>query len=247
MNSDSRTGRLLRTCRPKRFTLIEMLIVVAIIGLLAALLMPALHSALESGRTVGCASSQRQTQLLIFAYMEANNGRQPGQYIYVPTTVSPNGHIYWYAGLYDYQGSDSKQLFYCPVMRDRYAYKSGSVDHALVNYYRGNGSANMDDVRPLALCRTPARVAQLFDCAIFQTFDWAGSTFYQVPASARIWWNANQSLGDWRHGGGVTGPGYYGIPKYLDGVCNAVFLDGHQQGLRDGYTAAERIAMQRLQ
>ena len=44
----------------RAFTLIEMLIVVTIIGILAALLAPALQKSLESARAVHCANNLRQ-------------------------------------------------------------------------------------------------------------------------------------------------------------------------------------------
>lgn len=229
------------------FTLTELLVVITIIAVLAALLLPSLRNALESSYAVQCSSNQRQVCLLIQSYMDSNSGYQPGNYIYVPTSVSANGQLYWYQGLYPYQGSTSNSIFHCPVMTSRYNYSRGSIDYALMNYYTYSYyAANMAAVRPLALSQHPSRTVQFFDCAIFKTYDWSGKTYFQVQASARIWYGTNQSLGDWRHGGRVMGPGYYGVPKYYDGVCNAAFLDGHVTSLTDTLPSATKTAMQTL-
>jgi prepilin-type N-terminal cleavage/methylation domain-containing protein len=47
------------------FTLVEMLIVISIIGILAALLLPAVHSAISSARRTACANNLRQLGLAV--------------------------------------------------------------------------------------------------------------------------------------------------------------------------------------
>jgi prepilin-type N-terminal cleavage/methylation domain-containing protein/prepilin-type processing-associated H-X9-DG protein len=60
------------------FTLIEMLIVVAIVALLAALLLPSLNRAREHARRVQCASNLRQVSLATIMYANQNRGVFPG-------------------------------------------------------------------------------------------------------------------------------------------------------------------------
>jgi prepilin-type N-terminal cleavage/methylation domain-containing protein len=62
----------------RAFTLIEMLVVIAIIGLLVALLMPVLGSAKEAANRALCASNLRQWGIMAINYAESNKGDFPG-------------------------------------------------------------------------------------------------------------------------------------------------------------------------
>ncbi len=59
------------------FTLVELLVVVAIIALLASLLLPALGRAKAKGRRIACVSNQRQLLLALTMFAEDNDGRFP--------------------------------------------------------------------------------------------------------------------------------------------------------------------------
>jgi len=61
------------------FTLVELLVVIAVIAVLAALLFPALGKAKESARQTQCASNLRQIALAARLYVDEHNDRFPSQ------------------------------------------------------------------------------------------------------------------------------------------------------------------------
>jgi len=76
------------------FTLIELLVVIGIIGLLGALLLPALSRARAQGKRISCISNLRQLGLAVQMYLSENGGRYFDYY-----RDLPDGGRLWYFGL----------------------------------------------------------------------------------------------------------------------------------------------------
>lgn len=78
MHVAAQTGRRSnRRAAGRGFTLVEMLVVIAIISILAALLSPALRKALDAAQATSCANNLRQLGLGWMSYIEDNDGWMP--------------------------------------------------------------------------------------------------------------------------------------------------------------------------
>ncbi len=86
------------------FTLIELLVVIAIIAILAAMLLPALARAKESGKRISCLNNLRQLSLSSQMYVSESQGFYPPR----------SGTDRWPDRFYDVYGKNLKLLL-CPT------------------------------------------------------------------------------------------------------------------------------------
>jgi prepilin-type processing-associated H-X9-DG protein/prepilin-type N-terminal cleavage/methylation domain-containing protein len=69
-----------RNVHYKRFTLVELLVVIAVISILAGMLLPALGKALDSARSIECMNKIKQINMALNMYVDDNEGYFPDPY-----------------------------------------------------------------------------------------------------------------------------------------------------------------------
>ncbi|MES2465408.1 MAG: prepilin-type N-terminal cleavage/methylation domain-containing protein [Armatimonadota bacterium] len=95
-----------RTRPAAAFTLVEILAVIVIIGLLAALLFPVLTSTKGNARRVVCVSNLRQLGAAVTLYVQDSDG------VFLPTAQKSEKTIFWFDLLQPYL--KDKKIIECP-------------------------------------------------------------------------------------------------------------------------------------
>jgi len=127
----SKRARSNSTAR-RGFTLVELLVVIAVIGILVALLLPAVQSARASARRAQCANNLKQNTLAVQLYHDALLVLPPA---YLDNTANPSTQITWF-GVVNYSTNqvnptfgliapyveNNKAIYHCPDKGTELAY-----------------------------------------------------------------------------------------------------------------------------
>lgn len=222
--------------RPRSgFTLIEMLIVIAIIAILASLLFPSLQKALESGRIVSCNNNLKQLGLAIHAYggdfhaslpiYQPGGGGQHERWGFNKIGLERSTAVYTNAVIPpDAWACTGNPIFICPASPVTYVdkrYKHAGLDNYGTNTYEGiynnyrNSPVNTDMANPktqylrMPSYRSPGRM----------TFQFCSRRNSNAPGWTLLDTNGALAAASW-HGQSDLAP-----PRPL------LFLDGHSRTL----------------
>lgn len=165
------------------FTLIELLVVMAIIGLVAALMLPALNRAKESGRRTACLSNLRQVNISIRLYAEDNSDSLP----VLPTpNPYPNGVGAYYKELVKrYLGfngpvSSKESVFICPSDRAQFQQEHHAFTSYTFNGYEvSSGEIPRITGKSLSAINKPGKAVLVAEFPAFCGGSW--HPFRQMP------------------------------------------------------------------
>ena len=135
---------------PRAFTLVELLVVIAIVGGLAALVIPAIKSAMLSARSTEALSNLKQTGVLVGSYAAENNNRLPLSAYWPSWYVFQNIMADYFPELKKTPYNSAAKLylpkiFYDPVLKGKNEHPWGSfgVNSAVIlhsNDYKGGNA-----------------------------------------------------------------------------------------------------------
>lgn len=214
----------------REFTLIEMLVVVAIIAILAAMLSPTLQKALESARSIHCVNNLKQCGIALHCYANDHNGMLIFGWVY------HDGGLAWRVNLgeYGYVSGERKwenwssEIYQCPtanLVADQYDPNHNYPFHC--NYASNNlvlTNSNDEKQMNISAIPGPSQVAMLVD-APFINHDYGCGIRLEPSIGPVLAHDRNAAYND---GEGWGKPLPYGA-DYKDGGPTNTIIYRHRQ------------------
>ncbi len=204
----------------KSFTLVELLTVIAIIAILAAILLPTLGNARVSANRASCANNLSQIGKAATAFMMDNNRKLPPHYY--DASTSDDEMFNFFSMVYDYAGQTPK-LFLCTEDENESAeatltWDTGKEFTGRISYVPNTNFHKNDKVKKnwvnFSAVKAPAGIVSLAESSI------TDASFEESASSTQ---NINSEV----HGGKNS---------------NYLFLDGHVSALTKDEAADSKNA-----
>jgi prepilin-type N-terminal cleavage/methylation domain-containing protein/prepilin-type processing-associated H-X9-DG protein len=227
------TEKLRRANNKRGFTLIEILVVVTIIGILAAILFPVFARARENARRASCMSNLKQIGLGMMEYTQDYDEKYPTQTDQGPFPYATTNTQNWIQSIYPYV--KSWQLFKCPSTIDSVVAGSlpGENSTPITDSntgYAANGLIIQSGGRSMAVIPNPAEIVLLSE--FYNSYS-AAFIRPMISATPAVYINWNYK--------GATSPGFNGL--HFDGG-NQAFADGHVKWRRQSAICAVDYGLQ---
>ncbi len=211
-----------------RFTLIELLVVIAIIAILAAMLLPALQSARERGRSASCINNLKQIGSLFNTYSDTFDDIVPPYEWKRPAGSTASGSSAhwldptdsWFVHQLN-AGATSKnypQALTCPsVIKSNMSWKQYAMPWgASFSAYYENIPDGVGWCKKRGMFKNVSKVVQAIDSNANTNYDSAQEKYFRKDGSSlRL---------DWRHSRRI----------------NAVAMDGHAETTEDLIKTSDR-------
>jgi prepilin-type N-terminal cleavage/methylation domain-containing protein/prepilin-type processing-associated H-X9-DG protein len=196
---------------PRRFTLIEMLVVIAIIAILASLLLPALGDAKRRANQLNCMQHLKQIQMAVIMYADNWDGQLPA-----PDQNSGLGlgfSFEWYKQLNNlatgYGTGGGSEVTIC--LEAKFTYTAGPYR---TYGWNNGGNSNAMHIRLGKIAKPAERICLGEARQSVGVPGWGDPIFYPASALSRV---------DFRH---------------VNGGANFAFFDGHVQRMGLGEATA---------
>ncbi len=203
--------------KQKNFTLIELLVVIAIIAILAAILLPALQSSRERGRSASCINNLRQIGALFSTYSDTFDDIVPPYEWKRPAGSTGSGSTIhwldatdsWFVQQFNPKATSTNypQVLTCAsVVKTNLSWKQFAMPHgSSFSAYYPNIPDTVGWATKRNMFKKISKVVQAIDSKGYTSYNGANEKYFiKTGTDLRL---------DWRHGGRI----------------NAVAMDGHAE------------------